>query len=96
MKKKWEITAITLTVLCTGVQAADCRDDDQSKAKQVCTGVQAADCRDDDQSKAKQVAQKLDLLTRLLDDSEPLRRTQEDGNAEALLKIPGRRTHGTR
>lgn len=67
MKKKWGITAITLTVLCTGVQAADCRDDDQSKAKQV--------------------AQKLDLLARLLDDSEPLRRTQQDGNAEALLKI---------
>ena len=67
MKKKWGITAITLTVLCAGVQAADCRDDDQSKAKQV--------------------AQKLDLLARLLDDSEPLRRTQQDGNAEALSKI---------
>ena len=67
MKKKWGITAITLTVLCAGVQAADCWDDDRSKAKQV--------------------AQKLDLLARLLDDSEPVRRAQREGNEEALAKI---------
>lgn len=49
-------------------------------------GVQATSC-DEDQSKAPQVAQKLDLLARLLDDSEPLRRAQAAGDAEVLAKI---------
>lgn len=49
-------------------------------------GAQAASC-DEDQSKAPQVAQKLDLLARLLDDSEPLRRAQAAGDAEVLAKI---------
>ena len=53
----------------------------------LCNGVQAADCTDEEQSKMKQVAQKLDLLARLLEDSEPLRRTQAEGNVEALAKI---------
>ena len=48
--------------------------------------AQAASC-DEDQSKAPQVAQKLDLLARLLDDSEPLRRAQAAGDAEVLEKI---------
>ena len=48
--------------------------------------AQAASC-DEDQSKAPQVAQKLDLLARLLDDSKPLRRAQEAGDAEVLGKI---------
>ena len=48
--------------------------------------AQAASC-DEDQSKAPQVAQKLDLLARLLDDSKPLRRAQEAGDAEVLAKI---------
>ena len=46
----------------------------------------ASSC-DEDQSKAPQVAQKLDLLARLLDDSQPLRRAQEAGDAEVLGKI---------
>ena len=50
------------------------------------SGAQAASC-DEDQSKAPQVEQKLDLLARLLDDSEPLRRAQEGGNVDALSKI---------
>jgi hypothetical protein len=48
--------------------------------------AQPASC-DEDQGKAPQVAQKLDLLARLLDDSEPLRRARTEGNAEALSKI---------
>ena len=52
----------------------------------VGSGVQAASC-DEDQSKAQQVEQRLDLLARLLDDSEPLRRAREEGNVDALLKI---------
>jgi len=48
--------------------------------------AQAADC-DEDQSKAQQVEQKLNLLARLLDDSEPLRRAQQEGNVDALAKI---------
>lgn len=46
----------------------------------------ATDC-DEDQSKASQVEQKLDLLERLLNDSEPLRRAQAEGNLNALSKI---------
>lgn len=49
-------------------------------------GVQAANC-DEDQSKARQVGQRLDLLARLLDDSEPLRRAQAAGDAEVLAQI---------
>ena len=49
-------------------------------------GAQAASC-DEDQGKAPQVAQKIDLLARLLDDSEPLRRAQAAGDAEVLAKI---------
>lgn len=49
-------------------------------------GAQAAKC-DEDQSKARQVAQRLDLLARLLDDSEPLRRAQAAGDAEVLAQI---------
>lgn len=49
-------------------------------------GVQAAHC-DEDQSKAPQVAQKLDLLARLLHDSEPLRRAEAAGDTDALAKI---------
>jgi len=49
-------------------------------------GAQAASC-DEDQSKAPQVAQKLDLLERLLNDSEPLRRAQEAGDADVLAQI---------
>ena len=51
------------------------------------TGARAASCDGEDQSKAPQVSQKLDLLARLLDDSEPLRRAERDGNVEALAKI---------
>jgi hypothetical protein len=39
------------------------------------------------QGKARQVGQKLDLLARLLDDSEPVRRAQREGNEEALAKL---------
>ena len=46
-----------------------------------------ANCDGEDQSKAPQVAQKLDLLARLLDDSEPVRRAQREGNEAALAKI---------
>ncbi len=49
-------------------------------------GVQAANC-DEDQSKARQVGQRLDLLARLLHDSEPLRRAQAAGDAEVLAQI---------
>lgn len=49
-------------------------------------GAQAASC-DEDQSKARQVAQKLDLLARLLDDSEPLRRARAAGDADVLATI---------
>lgn len=52
----------------------------------VGSGMQAASC-DEDQSKAPQVEQRLDLLARLLDDSEPLRRAREEGNVDALSKI---------
>ena len=48
--------------------------------------AQAANC-DEDQGKAPQVEQKLNLLARLLDDSEPLRRAQQEGNADVLAKI---------
>jgi len=51
------------------------------------SGARAADCDGEDQSKAPQVAQKLDLLARLLDDSEPVRRAQREGNEAALAKI---------
>jgi hypothetical protein len=51
------------------------------------SGARAADCDGEDQSKAPQVAQKLDLLARLLDDSEPVRRAQREGNEAALEKI---------
>ena len=51
------------------------------------SGAWAANCDGEDQSKAPQVAQKLDLLARLLDDSEPVRRAQREGNEAALLKI---------
>jgi hypothetical protein len=47
-------------------------------------GAWAADCDGEDQGKARQVGQKLDLLARLLDDSEPVRRAQREGNEEAL------------
>ena len=50
----------------------------------MCLGARAADCDGEDQSKAPQVAQKLDLLARLLDDSEPVRRAQREGNEAAL------------
>lgn len=53
----------------------------------VGSAAQAANCDGEDQSKAPQVSQKLDLLARLLDDSEPLRRAERDGNVEALAKI---------
>ena len=53
----------------------------------MCLGARAADCDGEDQSKAPQVAQKLDLLARLLDDSEPVRRAQREGNEAALAKI---------
>jgi hypothetical protein len=53
----------------------------------VSSGAWAADCNGEDQGKAPQVAQKLDLLARLLDDSEPVRRAQREGNEAALLKI---------
>lgn len=52
----------------------------------LASGAQAASC-DEDQGKAPQVAQKIDLLARLLDDSEPLRRAQAAGDAEVLAKI---------
>jgi hypothetical protein len=48
------------------------------------SGAWAADCDGEDQGKARQVGQKLDLLARLLDDSEPVRRAQREGNEEAL------------
>lgn len=51
------------------------------------SGAWAADCDGEDQGKARQVGQKLDLLARLLDDSEPVRRAQREGNEEALAKI---------
>ena len=51
------------------------------------SGSWAADCDGEDQGKARQVGQKLDLLARLLDDSEPVRRAQREGNEEALAKI---------
>jgi hypothetical protein len=50
------------------------------------SGAWAADCDGEDQGKARQVGQKLDLLARLLDDSEPVRRAQREGNEEALAK----------
>ena len=50
-------------------------------------GAWAADCDGEDQSKSRQVGQKLDLLARLLDDSEPVRRAQRENNTEALAKI---------
>jgi hypothetical protein len=50
-------------------------------------GAWAANCDGEDRSKARQVAQKLDLLARLLDDSEPLRRAQREGDEEVLAKI---------
>lgn len=49
-------------------------------------GAEAASC-DEDAGKAPQVAQRLDLLARLLNDSEPLRRAQAAGDAEVLEKI---------
>jgi len=51
------------------------------------SGAWAADCDGEDQGKARQVGQKLDLLARLLDDSEPVRRAQREGNEEALAKL---------
>ena len=51
------------------------------------SGAWAADCDGEDQGKARQVGQKLDLLARLLDDSEPVRRAQREGNEAALAKI---------
>ncbi|MDH5617538.1 MAG: hypothetical protein OEZ11_02765 [Gammaproteobacteria bacterium] len=53
----------------------------------VWSGARAAGCTGEDQGKALQVAQKLDLLERLLDDSEPLRRAEQEGNETALANI---------
>lgn len=50
-------------------------------------GAQAADCSGEDQGKAKQIGQKIDLLERLLGDSEPMRRAREAGNSETLAAI---------
>ena len=50
-------------------------------------GAHAADCSGDDPAKAKQVGQKIDLLERLLGDSEPMRRAEQIGDSETLLSI---------
>jgi hypothetical protein len=50
-------------------------------------GAQGADCTAEDPGKAKQVGQKIDLLERLLGDSEPMRRAVQSGDSETLLSI---------
>ncbi len=49
--------------------------------------VEAADCVAEDTRKSPQIAQKIALLARLMEDSEPLRRAEQSGDADALEAI---------
>lgn len=53
--------------------------------------VEAADCVGEDTRKLPQIAQKIALLDRLMEDSEPLRRAEQSGDAEALEAISNAR-----
>jgi len=51
----------------------------------------AADCSAEDNSKSSQVEQKIALLQRLVEDSEPLRRAERSGDPQALESIANAR-----
>ena len=53
--------------------------------------VDAAECIDEDTSKSPQITQKIALLARLMEDSEPLRRAERSGDAEALEAVANAR-----
>lgn len=53
--------------------------------------VDAADCVGEDSRRSPQIAQKIALLARLMEDSEPLRRAEQSGDAEALEAVANAR-----